>query len=217
MLFNESATDTADTVMTLPEGVGGACAVLRLAEDKVFRTASEDGRMAVKLLPGQSEILVFGELDELALSDEPAALTAREITPTYTVDVAHAKDLNGWEHLTVTRELFNVTSAEHLPNFSGKMRYTFHLPLDNVSEQTVLDLGTVGQTARLKVNGHDAGIRMSAPYRFAIGPYLQAGDNTLTVEVANTLVGVCRDRFSHFLPLLPSGLLGPVVLETEQA
>lgn len=216
MLVNESHDLAVDTTLRLPEGIEGAFARLRLLEDIAWSETTDGDRVPVHLLPGQSEILVFGDLEGLTLSEPTATAEPITLTPTYTVDIAHANDLGAWEHLTVTRELFNITSSERLPDFAGKMRYTFHLPCEQATEHAFLDLGRVGQTARLYVNGHDCGIRIAAPYRFDIGAYLQVGDNTVTVEVANTLVGLHRDHFSYFLTLPPSGLLGPITLETEK-
>ena len=62
------------------------------------------------------------------------------------------------------------------------------------------------------VNGTYAGIRIAAPYVFPISHLVRTGENTITVEVANTLVGKIRDRFSRAMPIAPSGLLGPVKL-----
>ena len=76
----------------------------------------------------------------------------------------------------------------------------------------VLDLGRVGQTAKFVINGTNAGIRITAPYSCPISYLLQKGENTITIEVANTLVGKVRDPFSHCMPITPSGLLGPVKL-----
>ena len=92
------------------------------------------------------------------------------------------------------------------------MRYTFTLELDTIPQNAILDLGRVGQTARVTVNGADAGIRIVPPYIYPISHLIREGENTVTVEVANTLVGKVRDGFSYHMPLLPSGLLGPVKL-----
>jgi hypothetical protein len=92
------------------------------------------------------------------------------------------------------------------------MRYTFTLHLNDVPADAVLDLGRVGQTAKFFVNGTEAGIRITAPYACPISYLLRKGENTVTVEVANTLVGKVRDPFSHCMPITPSGLLGPVRL-----
>jgi hypothetical protein len=96
------------------------------------------------------------------------------------------------------------------------MRYTFTLPLDKVPENAVLDLGKVGQTAKVWVNGAYAGIRIAAPYSFRVADLVHKGENVVTIEVANTLVGKTRDGFSHNMVITPSGLMGPVKLLADE-
>ncbi|WP_274651367.1 glycosyl hydrolase [Paenibacillus humicola] len=71
-----------------------------------------------------------------------------------------------------------------------------------------LDLGDTGEIARVAVNGRDAGVRMWKPYVFDVSPFLQAGANELRIEVTNSLA----NRYDG--QRLPSGLLGPVTLQT---
>ena len=216
MLFNEDSVSTAKATVTLP--VSGKLMRLRLIEDGIYADATEDGKIAVELLPGQSEILVFGSAaEELAhdhmrrLSDSMMTTT---LTPTYNVELADSEDLTAFYPYKTIDKLVNITSAAEKPSFSGLMRYTFTLRLDEVPTDTVLDLGRVGQTAKIIVNGTNAGIRITAPYACPISYLLKKGENIITVEVANTLVGKVRDPFSHCMPIPPSGLLGPVRLLT---
>ena len=214
MFFNEAVTPL-DTTVTLP--VRGDFARLRLMENGAYRDSAAHGRVTVSLLPGESEIWVFG--DEAPLENLPATpilSEVRTLTPTYTVELAYSEDLTAYVAYKATDHLFNVTAARELPHFSGKMRYTFTLCTDGGWEGAWLDLGRVGQTARLWVNGHDAGVRITAPYAFPVGHLLTEGENTVTVEVANTLVGKVRDGFSYHMALTPSGLLGPVRLMQDQ-
>ena len=76
----------------------------------------------------------------------------------------------------------------------------------------VLDLGEVGSTAEVKVNGVSVGTRVYPPYRFAIGDAVVDGENTLEITVTNTCVFAQRDGFSRYLPIRASGLMGPVTL-----
>ena len=207
MFFNEDSVHTAKTTVTLP--VQGKFARLRMIEDAAYADVTEDGKIAVELLPGQSEILVFGG-EQIDLPALPKPQKATLLTPTYRIDLADAEDLDAFYAYKTTDTLVNITGASEKPAFSGRMRYTFTLPLDQVPENALLDLGRVGHTARVWVNGQDVGIRVTAPYAFPVGKYLQAGENEITVEVANTLVGKVRDGFSHNMPIPPSGLLGPV-------
>lgn len=98
------------------------------------------------------------------------------------------------------------------PDFSGLMRYksTFSMEKNILQAIAVLDLGEVGETARVRVNGLEAGVRIAPPYRFEIGTLIHQGENELEIIVANTLVHELRDAMSMTLPMEPSGLLGPV-------
>ena len=62
------------------------------------------------------------------------------------------------------------------------------------------------------MNGQPSGIRICPPYRLEAGELLRPGQNTLVVEVTNTLVKEQRDFLSRFAHQEPSGLLGPVRL-----
>lgn len=117
--------------------------------------------------------------------------------------------------------------------YSGKGRYVKSLPdVDTLNMPIWIDLGRVVDVgvARVRLNGQELGIRWTPPYRMALDG-LKAGDNTLEVEVVNSwrnrLVGdrgqpqdqrytktniTIRDDWE----LLPSGLLGPVILGYER-
>ena len=211
MFFNEDSINTVKATVTLP--VSGKFIRLRLIEKGVYADAAEDGKVTVEMLPGQSEILVFGSAaDEMfctmPLLSDPVKV--KELHPTYTIELADSEDLTAFYPYKTTVKLVNITSANEKPSFSGLMRYTFTLHLDEVPARAALDLGRVGQTAKFFVNGTEAGIRITAPYSCPISYLLKKGENTITVEVANTLVGKVRDPFSHCMPITPSGLLGPV-------
>lgn len=79
-----------------------------------------------------------------------------------------------------------------LPNDSAKVnfgtgRYTVNFHIDNpkAADEWLLDLGDVRESARVFVNGKEAGIAWSVPFRLYIGKYLNPGDNTITVDVTN--------------------------------
>ena len=113
--------------------------------------------------------------------------------------------------------------------YSGKLvyrtKFTVSSSLVASRSSLSLDLGDVSVTAKVKVNGKDAGGVCFAPYRLDIAPFVKAGENDLEIEVCNLwvnrLVGddgdpnrptwtsiPCCDRKKTKLP--KSGLLGPV-------
>lgn len=113
--------------------------------------------------------------------------------------------------------------------FSGTAHYTTRFTVESLEGlgEARLDLGQVAVMAEVIVNGHPAGVLWHAPYVSAdILPYLKKGDNTLEVKVTNLWVNrMIGDRQKNVEPvtrvrrfyeagdkLLPSGLLGPVVL-----
>ena len=103
------------------------------------------------------------------------------------------KFTSGGPFLPKSQTLTTLTSWTTLPDektswFSGTGEYsnTFNLKTKSAGEY-VIDLGDVRESARLWVNGQDAGILWQVPYRINIGKYLKEGNNTLKIEVANLM------------------------------
>ena len=80
---------------------------------------------------------------------------------------------------TLGDSLLNITMA------TGIYKTTFTMPQMPSNAAFILDLGDVRETAHVLVNGKDAGMLFSVPFRVDITPYLHEGNNTLEVEVAN--------------------------------
>ena len=117
--------------------------------------------------------------------------------------------------------------------YSGRAVYSrdVHLPDTFSGRRSWLDLGRVGEMARVRVNGNDLGVVWTSPYRVEISRALRVGRNSIEIEVANywrnRIVG---DRqpgakpqtmapitpFDAATPLRDSGLLGPVTLLLSQ-
>jgi hypothetical protein len=211
MLFNEAFDQNADTILHLP--AIGSFTRLRLLEDTVWGDYTKDGKVSISLLPGQSEILVFDP--EVHLPTAPVLSTSHPITPNYQIEIADSDNLESFRFYCQTNQLFSITDAHRIPDFSGKIRYSFSLELSKKAKHTVIHFGNVGQTAKLWVNGQEIGIRICPPYQFSLSDVLQVGKNEFLLEVANTLVGKQRDPFSYFLQISPTGLLGPVTLLTD--
>ena len=93
-----------------------------------------------------------------------------------------------------------------------------------------LDLGKVQNLARVRLNGKDLGVVWCAPWRVEITAAVRPSGNCLEIDVANLwpnrLIGdaglppgerIARTnvRYGKDHPLLPSGLLGPVTIQSE--
>ncbi len=129
----------------------------------------------------------------------------------------------------------NLNNAD-LSIFSGTGKYVlkFILP-EQIADNWQLDLGKVCESARVKINGKDAGIWWSIPFHANVGEYLKKGENTIEIEVTNLSANRIADmdrkgvewrKFKeinyvdlNYKPfnasswkVMNSGLLGPVTL-----
>jgi hypothetical protein len=118
--------------------------------------------------------------------------------------------------------------------FSGTAVYRleFDAPVGGAAGGRVwLDLGVVKNIAQVRLNGHDLGALWTAPWRVDITSAIKPTANELEIIVANLwvkrLIGdeslPPNQRFTKTnvrpfkkdMPLLESGLLGPVTLQME--
>lgn len=78
--------------------------------------------------------------------------------------------------------------------FSGSGVYTstINIPVKTANEY-VLNLGRVAESARVWINGKDAGIIWANPFEVRIGKFLHSGSNTIKIEVANLMANRIRD------------------------
>jgi hypothetical protein len=119
--------------------------------------------------------------------------------------------------------------------YSGTAVYTktFDLPAASDKGRRFLDLGNVRELAEIRVNGKSCGITWAPPFRVDITDAVKPTGNTLEVEVVNfwpnRVIGDAALPVAQRLtktnvlelkadtPLIESGLLGPVRLETSKS
>ncbi len=114
--------------------------------------------------------------------------------------------------------------------YSGTARYRkiFNVPEFAKDAPVFLNLGAFNSLAVVKLNGHSLGLVWAEPHKIDISKYLEKEGNVLEIEVTNTwnnrLVGdaalPAEKRLTSATtspdanaPLMPSGLLGPVMFE----
>jgi hypothetical protein len=121
----------------------------------------------------------------------------------------------------------------NIKHYSGTAIYhkSFNLDKKPAGEKLLLDLGEVHEEASVKVNGVDLGVVWTKPARIDITRAVHPGENKLEITVVNLwpnrLIGdeplpvnkrftlTNMHKFNKDSPLLPSGLIGPVKLETS--
>ncbi|MBI3695575.1 MAG: PglZ domain-containing protein [Acidobacteria bacterium] len=89
-------------------------------------------------------------------------------------------------------QLASWVNQPQLRCFSGTATYetSITVPGQALAQRPalVVDLGDVRDVAEVWVNGKQVGITWRMPYKLPIGEYLQAGANTLRVDVTNLLI-----------------------------
>lgn len=208
MFSNEDFSKTADTVVHVPSR--GEYARVDLLGESFCGGATVDGELRIRLVPGQSQIVIFGSRE--GLEEEVMLPEGAEIVPAFRLALAPYTAKTAFTEVGSYQRFFNVTGADYQPGFSGKMKYTFRITVPESAKRVFLDLGRVGQNASLKIGGRDMGIRVAPPYLFEITDAVTAGENEAEVIVSNTLTQQIKDNLSCLLPLAPSGLLGGMKL-----
>ena len=125
---------------------------------------------------------------------------------------------------------------EGIKHYSGTALYrkTFDLPeaLRRPGQHLTLDLGDVKELAEVRLNGKSLGVLWAMPFRVDVTGVIQPANNQLEIEVVNfwpnRIIGdqslPPEKRFTRTnirkltkdIPLMPSGLLGPVRILAEE-
>ena len=104
-----------------------------------------------------------------------------------------------------------------LVNYSGGARYSKRFELEKAlepNERAVLDLGRVGASCRVRVNGEDVG-DFSVARPVDVSRFLRHGENLVEVDVYNTLANFYKNIPSRYKASTNSGLMGPVFIRFE--
>jgi len=132
-----------------------------------------------------------GELSDGAKFSTKVENLPRPIKLSSDWSVEFAKDLGAPEGKIAFDKLVSWTERPEfgIKYFSGTAKYSksFDIPEDFISKnrKVLLSLGEVRETARVKVNGKDAGILWKIPYEADITNLVKPGKNTVEVEVTN--------------------------------
>lgn len=126
---------------------------------------------------------------------------------------------------------WSKSEDDRIRYFSGTAVYQTQVVIEQAiaGEEIWMNLGDVQAIAGVRINGKEAGVVWTPPWRLNVSEFLTAGSNTIEIEVANTwlnrlkgdeLLGpdkrkswMALDVLNPEDPLQPSGLLGPVSLE----
>lgn len=204
---------------------------------RIARSAGYHRHVNLKLSPGEATFMVFGYVGDVA---PPLALEMPVEEETPVAGPWTLSPISGPVPFVPAElsklESWTESNIAELKYFSGTAEYntTITATTDELAKTGAryLALGKVGDVARVLINGSDAGIAWKPPYNVNITDLLRAGENTVTVQVANqwhnrlvkdsTTSATERATRTNLnlknkenAPLLPSGLMGPVSIIRE--
>lgn len=204
MFFNEGLTSLKTEITFLQQQE--SCVLLDLMSGECAGRRLEEGSLSLMLEPSQSVVVVFDE--EMTLPVEPEPVLREEIVlETFQIALQRTGEQK-FENYREQSGLFDLTGPEGISDFSGRVRY--RTSFEGREGRAVLELGEVGETAEVLLNGRPLGIRICRPYRFSLEGLLKKGENELEIQVVNSPAYFERDSLSRKMMLSASGLLGPV-------
>lgn len=204
----------------------------------LFEAKGERTSLVLEFAPRQSLFIVFrrpaGEPDPDG-RNFPMFAAASELSAPWTV---HFDPQWGGPESVVFERLEDWTRRPEpgIRHYSGRAVYekTFDLPpaLQGPGKRVYLDLGRFENVAQVRLNGKDVGVVWTAPWHIEISGAVQPVGNKLELAIVNLwpnrLIGDAGRpaeqrltttnvrKFKADSPLLPSGLLGPVVLKAAE-
>lgn len=204
MCFNEALEPFKGKVYFPFEGDGVRLDILGEKEENV--SFSPCGN-ALELAPYESCVFAFNSGLNIPYECELVKAGEQHLV-NFDIYIATASEYPQFKYLK-TGELLNITDASVCPDFSGYIKYETKFTVEN-AKKYILELGEVGETAHIWVNGKYIGSRICKPYSVDISSAVINGENILCVEVANSMAYRMKDILSTQLLLSASGLLGPV-------
>jgi hypothetical protein len=200
---------------------------------------AKQGQTAVPMTlePKQSQFVVFTDQSAQGVhpayeANFPERQKLADLNLTWTVDFLNKQI--GPQEKQQFGQLHDWTKDdnEQIKYYSGTAIYTSEFALDKLPEnqRIFLNLGQVNVMAQVKINGNFAGGTWIYPYVLDVTDMVKQGSNTIEIEVVNLwrnrLIGdkaLPEDKRSTWIiiddtkkdeALAPSGLIGPISLET---
>lgn len=200
--------------------------------------SEKDGQISVsiKMLKDQSWFVVFSNQNENIgngyQQNFPGFKQLQIVDGAWSVDFQN-KVIGPQEPVKFeTLKDWTETEDEKIKYYSGTAVYQTSFELNELpeNEELFINLGEVGVMAKVKINGVDLGGTWMAPFRLKATKQLKKGTNNLEIEVVNVWrnqlikdksLPVEKQYTWHLVDdikegekLQPSGLLGPVSIET---
>ena len=204
-----------------------------LAEPASYSATEGRTTVPLKLEPWGTVFVVFRHPTKAASRSLPKEVESQLATVEGPWTVSFQPDRGAPPSITLEKlTAWNESADQGVKYFSGTATYTnsFQVQTDccSAAHKVWIDLGDVKNLAEVLVNGKSLGVVWHAPFRVNATAAMKPGKNEIIVRVTNAWVNrLIGDQqpdattkytfadvkpYKADSPLLPSGLLGPVVV-----
>lgn len=220
MISNEEPWKVFEGTVTV--AARGAAYGYDAMENRAYRLDGQDTghgtKFTLKLAAYESTVIIFDETVDNLPTYGPECGQKAVIAGPWKVSLCEAPEYPAFKPLATLDKLHNI--GRLAPDFSGFICYEGTFDFDGqAGEQAVLSIDNAYEGVEVWVNDIYAGMRICPPYTFDISKAVKAGENSLRIEVATTLVrkvNTMQDS-AHSLSesgnvLDPTGIVGDVAI-----
>ena len=218
LFSNESVYTDIDARVKLKHR--GECLIYDPWDNKIYRQSVKNGVLELRLEKGNMIFVIFGT--EIPEGTPKFSYESQRISFPLTFDISVKNEGKiSYRKIASDSELFDISAPARYPDFSGDILYEANFTAQDgtitygaltADGFTVIDLGQVGETAQVWLNGTYLGARITAPYKFSLRDALKNGENHLKIVVKSNLAHKRRDFLSTFIQIPPTGILGDIAL-----
>ncbi len=154
------------------------------------------GKVHVVLEPGASTILHFTDNEIRGVDPNPYYLEMdkQELSGPWAIKAIRGYPVLPPDTLLAKPVFWTGISGDPFKRFAGTCEYSTSFSLNRVSgDNYLLRFERVEASARVSVNGQDAGVLWSFPFEVQVGPLLKEGKNELRIQVSNLGANAIRD------------------------
>lgn len=207
LFSNEDVNGAVDARIFLKHQ--GECMIYEPWDNRCYKGFAENGTLSLQIEKGNMLFVIFGgsiPKDLPKMKHRVERTTLPLLFDIYVKD----EEKEDYRLLAQQSQPFDITAPDCIPKFSGTVRYTTEL--DRVDGFDVIDLGQVGDTAEVWLNGNYLGARINAPYKFTMTGALKNGKNKLEILVRSNPAHRRCDFLSTFIQIPPTGIMGDISL-----
>jgi hypothetical protein len=134
-------------------------------------------------------VVLTDRLEHLPLYQPPLvqAMQGLQLDKDWSVDFDRKWGGPGMTHFAKLED-WTLHADTGIRYYSGTAIYKKDFHLIEKPSRAQLYTGNPGSVARIFINGEEAGILWCSPWQLDIAPYLEEGNNTLEIQVANSLI-----------------------------